>query len=358
MRTASCTDLRESGRGYRERVWLLHDEIRQRLPSFLPLADGYRALSDAELSRLEGIADPGPWEAAADAWQRVGMRPARAYALWRQAQAILGATRARAIRGTAPSRGARDCRGTGSRAAPPTDRGTGRPRPDRPWRRISGRRTGSRLRPLRAHAAGARGPPARGGRTNQSADRAKRSSSAKRRRECTSRTSWASLTRQAVQRPSPSPAGPVCLRKSINSSTSGATFRRRSGDSGRRCDRRCDLMSPGFDLVPVPEVAGRKHLLGHRHHPNESLRHRARRVGRVERSEEDAVVACVNCGAELGNPLPAAAAGPALRAECVRDGIGGVLAGRGTGQRAAAEEPDGSPGERLPCCARGNRSVP
>ena len=88
-------DRRERGHGYLARMRSLHEEIRQRLPAFVPLADGYRALCEAEAARLEGTPEPGHWAAAAEAWARVGMRPARAYALWRQAQVILSATRAR-----------------------------------------------------------------------------------------------------------------------------------------------------------------------------------------------------------------------------------------------------------------------
>ncbi len=88
-------DIVERGRAYLGTMRSLHEEIRQRLPTFVPLADGYLALCEAEESRLEGTPDPRPWEAAAHAWGQLGMRPARAYPLWRQAQAILGATRAR-----------------------------------------------------------------------------------------------------------------------------------------------------------------------------------------------------------------------------------------------------------------------
>jgi DNA-binding CsgD family transcriptional regulator len=58
---------------------------------FVATIPAVRATWDAERSRLAGPSDPGAWDGAARAWQRVG-RPHRAgYAWWRQAQAHLDA---------------------------------------------------------------------------------------------------------------------------------------------------------------------------------------------------------------------------------------------------------------------------
>ena len=48
-----------------------------------------RALWDAELTRLSGAADPAAWQAAAGAWQQLGLGYRAAYAQWRQAEALL-----------------------------------------------------------------------------------------------------------------------------------------------------------------------------------------------------------------------------------------------------------------------------
>ena len=52
-------------------------------------ADAERALWDAELTRLDGAADPAAWQAAADAWQQLGRPYPAAYAQWRHADALL-----------------------------------------------------------------------------------------------------------------------------------------------------------------------------------------------------------------------------------------------------------------------------
>ncbi len=48
-----------------------------------------RALWDAELTRLDGAADPAAWQAAADAWQQLGRPYPVGYARWRHADALL-----------------------------------------------------------------------------------------------------------------------------------------------------------------------------------------------------------------------------------------------------------------------------
>jgi DNA-binding CsgD family transcriptional regulator/tetratricopeptide (TPR) repeat protein len=48
-----------------------------------------RALWDAELTRLNGAADPAAWQAAADTWQQLRRPYPAAYAQWRRAEALL-----------------------------------------------------------------------------------------------------------------------------------------------------------------------------------------------------------------------------------------------------------------------------
>ena len=52
-------------------------------------AGAEQALWDAELTRLSDAADPGAWQAAARAWQQLGLGYRAAYAQWRQAEALL-----------------------------------------------------------------------------------------------------------------------------------------------------------------------------------------------------------------------------------------------------------------------------
>ena len=66
----------ERGQGFLERMRAMHQEIRQRLPSMVAIADGYLALCEAEASRLRGELDPAIWAEAAEHWRHQGMRPA------------------------------------------------------------------------------------------------------------------------------------------------------------------------------------------------------------------------------------------------------------------------------------------
>src|SRR5215213_6342989 len=54
-----------------------------------PRAGALAVLGEAELARLEGRGDPGPWAAAAAAWERLGEPYPAAYARWREAEALL-----------------------------------------------------------------------------------------------------------------------------------------------------------------------------------------------------------------------------------------------------------------------------
>ena len=67
-------------------------------------AGAEQALWDAELTRLDGAADPAAWQAAAGAWQQLGLGYRAAYAQWRQAEALL-ACGAGAGRAAEPLRG-------------------------------------------------------------------------------------------------------------------------------------------------------------------------------------------------------------------------------------------------------------
>jgi DNA-binding CsgD family transcriptional regulator len=60
---------------------------------FLATIPGDRADWQAELRRVRGVPDPDAWAEAAEIWQRLGHPHRRAYALMRQAQALLAATR-------------------------------------------------------------------------------------------------------------------------------------------------------------------------------------------------------------------------------------------------------------------------
>ncbi|GIJ60284.1 helix-turn-helix transcriptional regulator [Virgisporangium aurantiacum] len=60
---------------------------------FLATVPGDRADWYAELTRVRGVPDPDAWAEAAEAWERLGRPHRRAYALWRQAQALLSTSR-------------------------------------------------------------------------------------------------------------------------------------------------------------------------------------------------------------------------------------------------------------------------
>ena len=82
---------------------MTYDPFAARTP--MPATVGAeRALWDAELTRLNGAADPAAWHAAAGAWQQLGLGYRAAYAQWRQAEALL-ASGAGAGRAAEPLRG-------------------------------------------------------------------------------------------------------------------------------------------------------------------------------------------------------------------------------------------------------------
>jgi len=54
-----------------------------------PRVEAEAVTGEAELARLDGRTDPYLWEVAAEAWERLGEPYPTAYALWRQAEALL-----------------------------------------------------------------------------------------------------------------------------------------------------------------------------------------------------------------------------------------------------------------------------
>ena len=67
---------------------MTHDPFAPATP--MPASAGAeQALWDAELTRLDGAADPAAWHAAAGAWQQPGLCYRAAYAQWRQGEAFL-----------------------------------------------------------------------------------------------------------------------------------------------------------------------------------------------------------------------------------------------------------------------------
>ena len=86
---AAAPSLHRRGRLLAGRVTeMTHDPFAPGTP--MPAsAAAERALWDAELTRLNGTADPAAWQAAADAWQQLGRPYRAAYAQWRHADALL-----------------------------------------------------------------------------------------------------------------------------------------------------------------------------------------------------------------------------------------------------------------------------
>ncbi len=74
----------------------LRDEIVVGLPPYALLAEAYLSIGQAEFGRVLGANDPTRWSLAAQAFAAIPMAYPRAYALWREAEAILASSRARA----------------------------------------------------------------------------------------------------------------------------------------------------------------------------------------------------------------------------------------------------------------------
>jgi DNA-binding NarL/FixJ family response regulator/tetratricopeptide (TPR) repeat protein len=67
----------------------VRDTVVRGLPNFASQAEAYWSICQAERARLDGNSDPLMWATAADAFGAIPMAYARAYVLWRQAEAIL-----------------------------------------------------------------------------------------------------------------------------------------------------------------------------------------------------------------------------------------------------------------------------
>jgi tetratricopeptide (TPR) repeat protein len=67
----------------------LRDIVARGLPNFVSQAEAFWSTCEAETARLRGASDPLLWATAADAFGAIPMSYPRAYALWRQAEAML-----------------------------------------------------------------------------------------------------------------------------------------------------------------------------------------------------------------------------------------------------------------------------
>ncbi len=91
-------DVRESkaiAERYLGTMRAIRDVIVRGMPNFASQAEAYRLICEAECSRLDGASDPRAWAAAADAFGAIPMAYAQAYALWRQAEAVLASAATR-----------------------------------------------------------------------------------------------------------------------------------------------------------------------------------------------------------------------------------------------------------------------
>ena len=90
----------------------------ERYPEGTPAAAAlaYRVVAEAELSRLAGASDASRWSAAAESWAELELPLERAYAEWRQAEALLVAGEGRGDAGELLSRAARSMREIGATA--------------------------------------------------------------------------------------------------------------------------------------------------------------------------------------------------------------------------------------------------
>jgi DNA-binding NarL/FixJ family response regulator len=77
----------------------VRDETLARRPNFFGQADAWFRISAAEETRRAGASDPSAWDAAVIAFAAVHMPYPRAYALFRQAEAVFGSSRSRGAAG-------------------------------------------------------------------------------------------------------------------------------------------------------------------------------------------------------------------------------------------------------------------
>ena len=78
-----------------EALEYLRNRAREGLPNFLSQAEAWWSIGRAERARLDGDGDPADWRAAADTFAQIPMPYQRAYALWRESEAVLATSRAR-----------------------------------------------------------------------------------------------------------------------------------------------------------------------------------------------------------------------------------------------------------------------
>jgi DNA-binding CsgD family transcriptional regulator len=71
-----------------------------------PTAAAWRAVAEAEHARARAETDPGPWEAAAAAWEALQRPPVVAYCRWRQAEAVAAAGEGARADAAVPARAA------------------------------------------------------------------------------------------------------------------------------------------------------------------------------------------------------------------------------------------------------------
>jgi DNA-binding CsgD family transcriptional regulator/tetratricopeptide (TPR) repeat protein len=82
---------------YLAAVLSLRDSVARDLPNFVSQAEAFWSACEAEAARLDGRTDPVLWATAADAFGAIPMAYPRAYALWRQAEAVLVKSAARSV---------------------------------------------------------------------------------------------------------------------------------------------------------------------------------------------------------------------------------------------------------------------
>jgi DNA-binding CsgD family transcriptional regulator/tetratricopeptide (TPR) repeat protein len=75
----------------------LRDIVVRDLPNFASQAEAFWSVCRAESGRLDGVTEPTPWTSAADAFGAIPMAYPRAYALWRQAEALLAKATTRSV---------------------------------------------------------------------------------------------------------------------------------------------------------------------------------------------------------------------------------------------------------------------
>ena len=89
---AELQESRAIAERYLGAITALRDIIAHGLPNFVSQAQAFWSICQAEVARLDGASDPVLWATAAGAFGAIPMSYPRAYALWRQAEALLART--------------------------------------------------------------------------------------------------------------------------------------------------------------------------------------------------------------------------------------------------------------------------